>query len=324
MLRVADLKELETSLPRNVVVVRAKSSWITVELLIVLLEMLRQALDSNGIKQQPVLLLDCCPVHLHARVWRTAKKNYINLCFVPATLTWLLQPLDVMILRRLKSAMRGFYRRSQITNGSACVPVVDTVKNLTHAIRKVLQGHAWGPAFDACGYSNTTSMLTSALKKLFAECGGCGFQVPRQKPETELILEMLPRKRKYEIQALFWDHTPPVAALDAVAAHVTTSSDVPVERQRFPMSSAVGFPRRYRKSDTPVDMCCPIASRTRSRSRLTLSAEDSQPLGFGGSTASAECPSSMPVHPAPAPPQVTPVRRPRARALPFPRRPPTA
>ena len=42
LLRVSDMKELETELPKNVTLVRAKSSWITVELLIVLLVMIRK------------------------------------------------------------------------------------------------------------------------------------------------------------------------------------------------------------------------------------------------------------------------------------------
>ena len=79
VLRVTDLSALETCLPKNVIVIRAKSSWVTVELFIVMLEMLRKILNGNNIKRLPILLLDCCPVHLHAHVWRAAKKNYIFL-----------------------------------------------------------------------------------------------------------------------------------------------------------------------------------------------------------------------------------------------------
>ena len=67
ILRVADLKKLEPMLPGNIIVVRAKSSWITTDLLIVVMEQLRRRLDNNKIVKTPVLLMDACPVLLHAR-----------------------------------------------------------------------------------------------------------------------------------------------------------------------------------------------------------------------------------------------------------------
>ena len=52
VLRVLDLKELEPILPQNVVLVRAKSSWITIEILIVIIEMLRSRLDQHKIAKK--------------------------------------------------------------------------------------------------------------------------------------------------------------------------------------------------------------------------------------------------------------------------------
>ena len=120
ILRVAYLKELEPMLPENIIVVRAKSSWITTELLIVVMEQLRRGLDNRVVKT-PVLLMDACPVHLDAQVWKAARRLHILLCFVPASLTWLLQPLDVKILMKLKAFVRSEYRKLQIQMASALV-----------------------------------------------------------------------------------------------------------------------------------------------------------------------------------------------------------
>jgi len=49
ILRLTDLKRLEAMLPKNIIVVRAKSSWITVPLLIIVLEELRRRLDTNHV-----------------------------------------------------------------------------------------------------------------------------------------------------------------------------------------------------------------------------------------------------------------------------------
>ena len=107
ILRVGDLKELDPMLPENIIVVRAKSSWITTELLIVVLEQLRRRLDNHRVAKSPVLLMDGCPVHLQAQVWKAARRLQILLCFVPTALTWLLQPLDVKILNELKAFVRS-------------------------------------------------------------------------------------------------------------------------------------------------------------------------------------------------------------------------
>ena len=82
---------------------------------------------------------------------KPARRFAIFLCFLPASLTGLLQSLDMKILRRLKACVRKLYHRSHTEIGATLNPVVQTSKNLAHAIRKVLQDYAWSIAFDACG-----------------------------------------------------------------------------------------------------------------------------------------------------------------------------
>ena len=52
IVRAAYLQELEPMLPENIIVVRAKSSWITTELLIVVMEQLRRGLDRELSKRR--------------------------------------------------------------------------------------------------------------------------------------------------------------------------------------------------------------------------------------------------------------------------------
>jgi hypothetical protein len=178
ILRVADLKKLEPMLPQNIIVVRAKSSWITTALLIVVMEELRRRLHTNRVLKTPVLLMDACPVHLHAQVWKAARRLQMLLCFVPASLTWLVQPLDVRILVKLKAVVRREYRRLQIQIASALVPTLDVIKIWMTDIRKVLQGHAWGSAFDECGYSKDAASVMAAIRSIFAKAGDSNSETP--------------------------------------------------------------------------------------------------------------------------------------------------
>ena len=86
LLRVKDLRQLAPHLPKNVILVRATSSWITVELVVVLLETLRKRLTQHEVKKTPVLLMDSCPVHLHPLVWTAAKRMGIHLFLFRHTL----------------------------------------------------------------------------------------------------------------------------------------------------------------------------------------------------------------------------------------------
>ena len=184
ILRVTDLKEIESSLAHNIIVIRAKSSWVTVELFIVLLEMLRKVLNAHNVKQVPILLLDCCPVHLHPRLWKAARTLCMYLCFIPAGLTWLLQPLDVLILRREKACLRALYSGYQVANETAFVPVIQIMRNIAESVRRILQGSKWDSAFDVCGYSDTHDHLTSSITSILTRVNMVGVPIGAGKPGT--------------------------------------------------------------------------------------------------------------------------------------------
>ena len=295
ILRVADLKELDPMLPENIIVVRAKSSWITTELLIVVLEQLRRRLDNHRVAKSPVLLMDGCPVHLQAQVWKAARRLQILLCFVPAALTWLLQPLDVKILNKLKAFVRSEYRKKQIEKASALVTTVDVIKIWVTAIRKVLQGHAWGDAFDECGYSQDAASVMSAIRSIFSKADDCNCETPDAQPTEQRLLHILPTKRKYDFKTLLWSQP-------ATTSSITRACAMPsaplVKRSAthasIPASSSSAVDHGVCVASTIGHTDAPIAMRTRSHSVFLADS----PLHSSGPTAPAAlasepCPSSM-------------------------------
>ena len=271
LLRVSDMKELETELPKNVTLVRAKSSWITVELFIVLLEMLRKTLDQNKIFKIPIILMDACPVHLHALVWKAARRLRIMVCFVPATLTWLLQPLDVMVFRKFKCYVRSQYRRVQIQRVSAWVPVVEMIKIWIAGIKHILQGNAWSRVFDACGYALNPVKITSQIQAMFEKCPGIVQQTCMNQLSHEQLLDILPKKRNYAFATLLWSLQQPQTSLTRalVTAAVTTLHGF-VEMERLPSNPSSVFRNKTVEADMDIFCDDPIASRTRSRSRISF------------------------------------------------------
>ena len=294
ILRIQDLNALKPHLPANIVLVRAKSSWIKVELLIVLLEMLRKILDAEKIEKVPVLLLDCCQVHCNARVWRTAKRMRILLCFVPARLTWLVQPLDVKILARLKAFMRGRYRQVQMQNEQPDVSVVQLMLILIEGIRKVLQGKAWSSAFDECGYSSDCSSLSSSIRCVFGQEPGASFLTVDAQPSEQQLLAIMPKKRSYDFGALLWNMVVPTHT-SGHGREVPLSHGMkrPAGGERFPSSSHSDFRSRSLVGGVVDGLADSIAFRTRSHSRLSVEPElDSQNLDLGSALPSEPCLSS--------------------------------
>ena len=299
LLRVQDLRALENEVPKNVLLVRAKSSWITVEALVILLQRLRKVLTDNKIVKIPILLMDGCPVHIHPQVWRAARRLKIMLCFVPTALTWLLQPLDVKAIRMLKACARGLYRLKQIETRKACVEVTDVIRVQMVAIRKILQGNAWSSLFNSCGYTDTSHVWTTQIQAMFDRVENVPMTVPDEPPNTEELLHILPKKKTYAMDALLWKM--PVMQ----APFKFTLARIPMPRPKAG-ETYVGFPHTSHTAFRPVtgtsagggSSTDPIALRTRSRSNHSIETVPPHSTSASHGIPTEPCPSSTSAHPA--------------------------
>ena len=321
ILRVQDLHILERESATNIYVVRAKSSWITAGLFIFLLQTLTKKLRQNAVTKQPILLLDGSPVHVTPAVWQAARRNGIFLCFIPASLTWFVQPLDVSIIRKLKAHVRSHYRKMQIEKRQAEIPVVDVIRILMESVRTVLQGVAWAPAFDACGYSAHENGVCSQIRRMFARAPDLPLSTPTTRPPDREIENILPKKRVYDFHALLW--TCPVEGQDMRhGASVAASSSQEEASTHFgDRAVSIGM---IRSSDHMLEHdedSRPIALRTRSRSALLQDAPD-ESASFSTARGSAEpCPLWTSSERVDARRQTDRSRTPRPQALPAPKKP---
>ena len=271
MLPVRDMKTLGNSLPNNIVVIRAKSSWMTVELMIVLLEMLRTTMDAHKVRKALLLLLDCSPIHVHPRVWKAAKKYTIFLSFVPSCLTWLVQPLDVKTFRLLKACLRRLYKTRQTEQESSFVSILDLIRMLAAAICQVLQGQPWSQAFDDCGYGNKDSVVMNTINSLFSQAGVVNCSIDNAQPTEEEMHRMLPRKKIYAFNLLTW--TLPSDSLLAPSTNEDSAYSMelaPAGDGRFPSVSSAAFRSREDAFGEDDDSDMPIAHRTRSRHSMVM------------------------------------------------------
>merc|ERR1711953_1468923 len=112
---------------------------------------------------QPILWLDTTPCHLHSSLFDYAGREGIFMALVPASMTWLLQVLDVKVFAIFKRffKLRFHAKRAQSTTG--VLSCVEVVQILVISIRKVLEGRNWADAFAAVGHTANQDRVDSFI-----------------------------------------------------------------------------------------------------------------------------------------------------------------
>ena len=194
ILRVQDMQDIAETLPENVFLVRRKSSWVDHVFFCSVLELLRAAVSKVEPRMQIVMLLDASPVHTHDLVLRTAKRVHIRICFLPASSTWLLQPCDTHLFRKLKAGLTRLYRSYMVRNVKTAVPMIELLRMMVTLVRNVLQGTNWQDAFKHNGYGAEQLFTSTRVKTNLIE--NVLEQVSTDWPSDETIANMLPHRRK--------------------------------------------------------------------------------------------------------------------------------
>ena len=148
-----DAPSIVARLPRNIYVVRRRSAWMDLPMMIQVIRLLGEIVQPMLHAITPVLIMDACKMQFAEPVVRACCRSCISLIIVPARMTWLLQPCDTHAFHRFKLELRSLIlaERARAVNGSfGAVSFFDCLFN---AVRRVLQGVSWSRAFDGDGYT---------------------------------------------------------------------------------------------------------------------------------------------------------------------------
>ena len=161
--RVRDMATLRAACPPNVHLVRQKSAWNNQWLCAEVIRLLKEAVTPHVGGARIVLLLDVSRVHLTDAVLNACRRHGVWPLFVPASLTWLLQPLDTHAFAIFKWALRMAYHRARGEDANGNVSLPRMLKCFYDTIRAVLQGRRWSAAFDSNGFGVTALSPRVAL-----------------------------------------------------------------------------------------------------------------------------------------------------------------
>ena len=153
----------------NVQVWHRKSAWVNDEVLGTVAAKWGRALLPYRHRRQPILLLDACSTHMGQRFLRACSRWNIWLVFVPARMTWLLQPADTHCFAAFKAYLRKLFEQSILDSRDGAVTVRDIILQLDAAIRRIIQGKRWSPAFDGDGWSFQQRFVRDKIRRTL-EC----------------------------------------------------------------------------------------------------------------------------------------------------------
>ena len=125
--------------------------WVTCELMKDILTRLRAAVRLVRGNARILLWMDAASQHVGIDVLNHAARLQIFLVVVPAGLTWLMQPLDVYVFAKLKTALRDGHRSLRATRPEGRLLAGEWVTVTSKAVRSVLVDQNWSTIFGKLG-----------------------------------------------------------------------------------------------------------------------------------------------------------------------------
>ena len=238
------LKELRSSCPANVTILRKKSAWLNTDVFVEIIKLIKDALAPYKDVFQVLLLFDTCSAHTHVRSFNACSRAGIWPHLVPPSLTWFLQPLDTEGFAVYKLRIQREFQDARTRQVIAIGDVAALLPCIYIAIETVLNSKNWAAAFDRNGFS--LGQLGVKIDKLRA-MDACALAVPCERPVLEQLSLCFPRRRKI-VPAAIWRGADAKAPVATVACAASSSS-----------SSAV--------LAVPPAAIAPIAHRTRSKAK---------------------------------------------------------
>ena len=143
-----------------------QGSWVNQEVMLDILRRLAHCVQDVHSEIYPILVLDCAPQHISSEIVDFAHALGFELVFVPKHLTWLLQPLDVMVFQRLKHDLRELWTEERAHRVGGQIDVETHLSMIARCVRPLFETGQWARAFDFTGITSGRRHLNSTLERL--------------------------------------------------------------------------------------------------------------------------------------------------------------
>lgn len=200
LLTETEVEILNEATPENTFFIRRKSGWVNHTVLAQILQLLAASLGSIVNSRRVILSMDTYKAHLHVETLRTCSRLGMFLYFVPACMTKVLQPLDLLVFKKYKDWIATETERRRAVAPAGKLSKVEVFTVCADGVRAVIEGEPWGRAFDLAGVGGNAVTSVELLKRL-----GCHgpVSVLAALPSATDLLSVYPRRSRIPVDELF-------------------------------------------------------------------------------------------------------------------------
>ena len=211
---------LRAASPRNVRILRRRSAWVDAEICALFMFWLVLGLGALRNRFQIVLLFDAYKAHFGDSVMTACAAHGIWPILIPASLTWLLQPLDTHAFLPYKLCLQRAYQVARMQTHNGVVGIHDLFACVYFAIADVLENRSWSSAFVRDGFGEQQSQLSSRVESWLELSGRVA--VGEDRISDRQLRACFPRRTVAGVQNI-WR---PLEAFEArvLASHVVSES----------------------------------------------------------------------------------------------------
>lgn len=192
-------KDIPDNVPPGLRFIRDISGWNTAQKMVVILENIAKSLISCTKDHQIIILLDVAPCHIDASVISAANRLNLWLIYVPARLTFMLQPLDVSCLQAYKSVLHQLFMERQDNDGT--LRTKEWFNVLSSLNKLFWRGRNWKTAFHNVGLLGQAKSISDELRQLGVTRLT---DSPTALPSETQLQEIWPRRKAIPFKSLFW------------------------------------------------------------------------------------------------------------------------
>lgn len=185
-LSAADTRLFE-ALPAPIEMWSGSSGWVTADVLKTILTHLRRVVRAQRGMVKILLWMDAASQHVSVDVLNHAARLHIYILLVPASLTWLMQPLDVYVFARFKHAIREFQRTARKASPLAKLEAGQWISLTGRAIKEVICDRDWTGAFTKLGVAIGEHTLNKRLAPHMLPVADVEPRPPSD-PEMEMLI----------------------------------------------------------------------------------------------------------------------------------------
>lgn len=177
--------------------------------------LLAKSLEGYMATHQIILVLDVAKCHFHTSISALAATKGIRLLYVPAKLTFLLQPADTHCFSRLKDRLRKKWVALRAQSSTGTISHKDWLCAVIGIVSTLFNGTKWAPAFQAVGLISEARLSPRIMGQLEWQAPKI---IPNMLPSDDQLKLVFPRRSRFSRTSLFsWSVPKPKAKAKAKA-----------------------------------------------------------------------------------------------------------